>query len=447
VRSAVRILFVAHSFPPSTEVGGARVVGLCKYMPEFGISPVVLTVQDRFHGRLDRTISIPSATRVIRTPQNLTPLDWYAAWRSRRPPANSVGTDGRPSVRAVNASSDRTWRQQLLSLMLVPDKYWGWYRPAVRTGRHLLQSGKFDAIISTGPPFTAHLIARSLRAKFRIPWIADFRDPWVGNDALQPFHTSWRAAMDARLESKCIRQADMVVCNNRYVNESFRKRYPELPEKKFATLTNGYDNVLPPADLSLSKHTPLKCLHLGAIYAGRRIDGFCGGLLNLVREGKLDPHRLKVLFLGEMDDAQLADCRRVASDLIASGTIEFQPPIDRERARGFLWEADVLLVFQGGHRTQIPAKFYEYLVTGKPMFAVAEQGALTELIEMTGSGAWAGPDDARAIEEKFLSALALPAKPPDEVQRQWAPRFHYRSLSNQLSTWIRELVEKRKEDR
>jgi glycosyltransferase involved in cell wall biosynthesis len=159
----------------------------------------------------------------------------------------------------------------------------------------------------------------------------------------------------------------------------------------------------------------------------------------LVKKQELDPSAIKILFIGHTDDSLVTGCREVAGELMDSGMIEFHPRVDREEAARLLWDADLLLAFPG-NRTQIPFKFYEYLSTGKPIFAVAKQGALTEMIAQTGVGICAESDDPSKIAEKFLLSLALPAQSPESIQRRWAERFHFRSLSRQLAHWIQDLV-------
>jgi glycosyltransferase involved in cell wall biosynthesis len=446
--SPLRILLIAYAVPPSAEVGGSRIVRFCNYLPEFGIQPVILTVQNRFHKRVDHTFLVPPAIRVIRTVQHFTPLDWYANWKSRQSPANSRESrkdDGRPKTQRAYENSARLLRQHLLSVLSIPDQYWGWYFPATRTGRRLLQNAEFDAILSTSPPHTDHLIGLSLKKKYQIPWIVDFRDPWVNNESLVPSQPKWRRELDVRMEASCVMSADLVLCNTDWQHGVMCERYQKLPRGKFVTLTNGFDDVEPPPNLDLKKHKPLRCLHLGGIYEGRRIDTFCAGLSILVKKQKLDPDAVKVLFMGDTDESQIAACRKVASELIDSGMIEFHQRVDKEEARRFLWDADLLLIFQGGLRTQIPLKFYEYLSTGKPIFAVTQPGALSDMIAQTGVGIWAGDYDPCEIGERFLLALTLPAQPPDTIQRRWAEQFHFRSLSRQLAKWIRELVDRQRE--
>ena len=73
--------------------------------------------------------------------------------------------------------------------------------------------------------------------------------------------------------------------------------------------------------MGLKKHRPLRCLHLGHIYEGRRIDTFCAALSMLTKKQMLDPDAVKVLFVGDTDESQIAACRQVASELMDSRMI------------------------------------------------------------------------------------------------------------------------------
>jgi glycosyltransferase involved in cell wall biosynthesis len=437
----LRILFIAYAVPPSAEVGVNRVASFCKYLPDFGVKPVVLTVESRFYKRLDPTRSLPATTQVIRTEQDTTPLDWYANWKSRRSPGSSPESDAPNHAQAIRLSPAQGLRQHVLSALTIPDQYRGWHSPATRMGQRLLEGGKFDAILSTSPPNTAHRVALSLKKKYRIPWIADFRDPWVIEETTLASPLKWRRDLDARLEADCVRSADVVICNTDLLRTAMSERYRKLPQGRFVTLTNGFDSVEPPSDLELGNHKPLRCLHLGAIYGGRRIDTFCAGLALLVRGQRLNPKDLKITFVGHADDSQVAACREIAGELMESGMIEFHPQVEKEAAIRFLWDADLLIVFQGAHRFQIPLKFYEYLSTGKPIFAVSQAGALSDMVVQTGAGVWTPEDDPSEIAERFLFALTLPAQSPESIQERWGERFHFRSLSHQLADWIRALAQ------
>jgi Glycosyltransferase Family 4 len=439
--STLRILFVAYCFPPSADVGRIRVVRFCDHLPGYDIEPVILTVQSQFYTVFDHNWVAPSGLRVVRSNQWKTPLDWYSSWKSAQSAVAVPQMDAsKPENSTSNTGAGKRFRDNLVSAFSVPDFLWGWYFPATRTGRRLLKNEHFDAIVSTAPPFTAHLIAKNLQKKFRIPWIADFRDPWVTDRTLRSSQWNWRQKLDKRMEGDCVRSAALVVCNTDWQQRVMSQRYPDIPEDRFITLTNGFDDDAASPELTRVKGKPILCLHLGNVYGGRRIDIFCAALSLMVQERKVSADETKIVFVGDIEDSQLAACRRVAGDLIDSGMIEFRRRVDSQEAKKILSEADLLLLFQGEFRAQIPLKFYEYLSTGKPMFAVCQPGALSDVIMQTDAGISVGDQDPREIGEQFLSALQLQSQPPEVVQQRWTEQFHFRSLTRRLAERIRCLV-------
>lgn len=407
--------------------------GFCRYLPEFGIQPVVLTVEERFYKVRDETVAIPPGVPVVRT-SFANPLDWYRRLRIhlRRNRKVSVAQDEVSA--AVKKGSFSFLRRQILALLEVPDEYWGWYFPAIRAAEKLIRAGSIAAIVSSGPPWTPHLVARHLKKKYRIPWLADFRDAWTFDCwRAQP---GWRDSIDRRLEASCLRRADLVMSTTDAIRDGFLHAYPCLPASKFSTLTNGFDtSVFITTAPRQADDSPILLVHTGKLYAHRRIDGFCKALQDLVNTGKLTPNDFRVLFIGETDDSLIAGARQVARALIESGSIQFLGRMPWEKTRDILEKAAVLLVFQGNQRLAVPAKFFDYLGTGRPILAVVEKGALSDILQSTGSGLWAEPADPVAIAEKLLATLALPSRSARE-QACLARKYHYRSLTEQLATQI-----------
>ena len=441
-KSEKSLLVISYSFPPDAEVGGRRVARLCRYLPECGISPIVLSVEEEYYARRDLSYSPPPGLDVNRAPVHATLLTRYARLKAAfsasapRPPAAGLAAGGGGASTADVGQRRGPLRRQLLTLLETPDLQRGWRGPAVRVGRALLQSRRFDAILSSGPPWTTHLVARDLKRRCKLPWMADFRDPWAGLPGGEL--PRWRRRLDARLEASCVHNADAVICNTETLRQQFMERYHDLPAGNFVTITNGFDDPIPAAAMGSDGGGPL-LLHLGSIYAQRRIDTFCSALERLGDSGSLPPG-LKVLFDGEGDEFSRV-AREQAPRAAAAGAIEFHGRVPWDDAQELLRAASLLLIFQGGFRLQIPAKFFEYLQTGKPIFAVAERGALTDLLESTGTGLWADPSDAGAIAGTLMRALRLPARSPREVERLWGPRFHFRALAGQLARLTRTLTQ------
>lgn len=416
-----------------------RVARLCRYLPEHGIFPSVLTVDAKYYEQQDASLEIPLGISVERTRVLRTPLDFYARRKGDEKARE-------PLQNAETASSRRLpfafARRQALALLQAPDPYWGWYLPAIWKGGEMIKNGRISAIISSGPPWTCHLVARHLKKKFHLPWIADFRDPWMANpwrwiDDLP----SWRERLDHFLESSCLRNADAVTCVTEALREDFVARYPDLPQSRFVVVTNGVDGTLP-VSIGRRAHSPKAvCLHLGSLYSSslRRIDTFCQAVVDLVNTGTLSPDHFQIVFVGSESPSNEEVAGAVAPELIRNHCIEFHKRVTRQESEKLLDGADVLLIFQGDHRLSLPSKFFDYLRTGKPILAIVEKGALSDMVEQTGSGTWVAPGDSTAIAQKLLEVLRFSTKSSEEIEPLFA-QFHFRNLAGQLARLVQELA-------
>ncbi len=173
------VLIVAYYFPPSGGPGVQRVLKYVQYLQEFGWTPVVLTVTDGNFPARDESLleTIPKDVRVIRT-DIFEPYDLY-----RRLTGKSKGTAiDVNTIRKEGAkiSTSERLAEFIRATIFIPDARIGWLRYAVDAGMKAIESMKIDAIYSSSPPYTCALIARALKRKSGLPWIAGFRDPWTG---------------------------------------------------------------------------------------------------------------------------------------------------------------------------------------------------------------------------------------------------------------------------
>jgi glycosyltransferase involved in cell wall biosynthesis len=438
LNSRLKLLIITHSFPPDIEVGGLRAARFARYLPEFGIQPIVLTIEDRYREKLDNTAQSIAGIQVERTEVKQMPVDWYRHSKTRLGVGKVEGSVGAASVQAERPKS--LIRRHMAMMLQFPGPNSGWYGPAVEAGKKLIEKESIDAIISSSPPAVSHRIALRLKSECRVPWIADFRDPWAQSAYWNDGPWWWRKTNKV-LESRCIRAADRVICNTEWLRHTFVRFYSQLPPQKFVTITNGFEDSSALDGIGTEPRRERLILHLGSIYALRRIDTFCKAVSGLVKTGKVDPATFKIIFLGHIEPSLEAAARVAAPELFQQGRVELRARVDRHEAHKALWQADILLLFQGSHSLQIPAKFYEYLPTGRPILTVAQKGALTDVLDETGAGIWADPDNAEEIATQFLRALSLPALSSIEAQTRWRERFHYRSLTERLAICCRDVVD------
>ena len=407
----------------------------CRYLPEFGIEPTVLSVEERFCERVDHSRTLPPSLRVLRTPRNSTPVDWYQSLKRIFKRSASPETQVRASGGGERAGEPNWLRANLNALLEIPDRYWNWYWPAVRRADRFLRDEHVDAVFSSGPPWTSHLVARHLKRKFGVPWLADFRDPWASMKSVRRRPVWWHR-IASQFEKSCVQLADRVVCNTDRLRSAYQLQYPGLDPAKFRTLTNGFEDL--PVAHSAKTNSQRQFVHLGSLYGKRRIDTFLLALNDLVLSGRLEPVSFRVIFQGDMEPSHIAQAAKIVPDLLQRNCLEFRPRTSWQQAWELLWQSDLLLLFQGRHELQVPAKFYEYLQTGIPMFAVAEDGALTDVLRATESGICVGPSDPQQISAAFLEALRLPHTSPEDVKRRLNGEYHYRNLTKKLSLMIHE---------
>ncbi len=420
-----RVLLVGSHFPPRGGVGGLRLLKFARYLPEFGWEPVVLTSTVQGEPYLDDTLGAQAAAEVVRTAAlSLTPAH---TWLRRRVPG-AAGRNGR-SGRGVRARA--RW-------LLVPDEKIGWLPWAVAQGRRLLSSRRFDAILSTSPAATSHLVALLLRAMR--PWVADFRDPWSTHAVLY-FPTPWHRRVARRLEHKVVATAARVTCTTPAIAAALAHAHADVPPDRFVVLENGFD----PEDFVGLVRVPrsrLTFLHAGSFPA------FTAG-----------PARNPVVLLDAVAAlmTRRPDLRlRVSLELAGPGEEHLRTLVQARRldgvarVRGFLShhealqamvDADVLVLVGGAaERTSVAAKTFEYLAAGRPILALLPEGENARVCRDAGVPWVVPPDDRGAVEaalegmiQEGREGMAAPAPLP-------AALYGRRALTGRLAALLDDLI-------
>ncbi len=96
--------------------------------------------------------------------------------------------------------------------LFIPDARIGWYFSAVKAGKKFINENKHDAIVTIGPPHSAHLIGKRLSRKFKIPHIPVFIDPWTNIIYYKDFKRSKPTLkIDNYLEKKVLKNASKII--------------------------------------------------------------------------------------------------------------------------------------------------------------------------------------------------------------------------------------------
>jgi len=417
-----RLLAIAYFFPPLGGGGCQRTLKLVRYLEPEGWASTVVTTRDADYWILDPSLEaeIPRTAEVIRV-GGLTSL------RLVRLLADAGGIERRQGARDARAFQ-RLRRAQ--SWLLVPDGYRAWAREAQRAAVRRIAAGGIDALWTTSSPESAHLAGLAVKRRFGLPWVADFRDPWVGRVTYAP-PTAWHDARHKELERAVVTAADRVTLVSEPMTALYRERYRDLPGEKFLTLPNGVDSddwrraaELPPRG---DDKDDGRCvlLHAGQLAHRPTVRTLLDALQRVVEADPGARDQLRLRFLG--GNEELRPDEWVARGL--DGVVEMEPSRPHLEALQAMRRAYALVLLgHGGKADSVlyTGKIYEYLTSGRPVLGILDSGPAADVILEAGAGVVVRPGEvastALAIEgllRSFRAGQDSEVRPPAALAAGW----------------------------
>jgi glycosyltransferase involved in cell wall biosynthesis len=416
-----RVLMVLYHFPPLGGVSMPRAVRNVQYLPSDGWTPVVLTPRDAAWEPKDPSSvgMIPSGLEVIRTGSveagHLRPVvgRLRSSLRIRspspvRPPASSQIRSGVPSPGRVGLIRQR---------LFFPDDQVGWVPFAVLAALRAHRRDRFNAIFSTSFPISAHLVAGAFKRLTGIPWVAEFRDPWVGNALTTPLPWVQRQ-LQLKMERWIVQTADRVVCVTPRLTRMYQERYPGV---QVDTIPNGYDRSESVTGTRPPDDGCFRLVYTGTLYRPAELEIFLTGLdLLLVQRPDLIEH-LQVTFYGLMADVCKAVVDRQLSAAAMRQVVRVAGFVPRHEALAAVAEADAALVLLAGGPGMdlfVGGKLYDYLGQDCQIFAMVPPGDARDVLSSLSWGVVADPNpEAVAAALRRLIELSAPARPADPTGR------------------------------
>lgn len=439
-----KVLIVAYYFPPSGGPGVQRVLKFVQYLRDFGWEPVVLTVKDGTFPARDESLldEIPDGVKVYRT-DIFEPYDLYRTLTGKK---KSDGID----VNTLRNKDEKMPLSERISEFIratffIPDARMGWRRYAVKEGLRIIAQEKIDAIYSSSPPYTCSLIARDLKRKTGLPWVAGFRDPWTGF-LTTPDRWALPAALDRAMERSVFTEADAVDVAWTGIAADALGKYPQINREKFHHLPNGFDsNDFPTVGAGERTDSRFTVAYTGSMYGLRTPKEFLQAVELLVSEGNVDPARIRLRFIGRFGD-EVHQMFRESSVRESIDVDGYMPHAESIRQ---LFFADALLLVvdvTSDSEEIVPGKVYEYIGTGRPVIAVApERGAIADLIAETGAGFVAHQSNLRGIADAFLALYNdhINGTRSIEQDSEAVARYERRNVTGMLAELMGKLTGKR----
>lgn len=325
-------------------------------------------------------------------------------------------------------------------LFLVPDHQKPWISAVVKHVAGLPPDERPDLVYATGNPWSALLAGQKVALKLNIPFVADFRDPWVSNP--KPAASVELDRWAQKLERQVVAGADHIVANTEELKQQFVIDYPEV-EGKVTAITNAYNDSLVAAlsrfSSKVEHDAKLELCHFGSVYELRKPAKLLRVLDELEQQGEIECGDIKVRFIGNwiVDEE---DCNRLADRLEAKGLISREPTLAHDDYLKAMMKSQYLLILQQSFPLQIPGKLYEYIATGRPLIIIGGEGATANLIKRHRLGL-SCPDEEIHLRQTLIKMINREIEvlvPDSETVKQ----FSYSNATKQLASVFDRLLDK-----
>lgn len=392
-RGGRSILLVSYFYPPTRDTGARRPAAMAKYLARLGHRVTVLTTTA--FGEPDPGAETEPGVEVLRAND-------LQAVRAR--------LAGHERIDSLFDSDSYSGRPHPLSYAVVPEPLrLAWAPFARRAALRAHRDRPFDAVITTSPPESAHLIGRALQRR-GARWVADVRDAWTFEPLRPRFPLALQRRADERMERRLLGAADAVVVVSEPAAEDLRSRGIADP----TVIANAWDPDDDPDSETIDSTAGLldsgrtSLLYTGRFGSyGRDPGPFAAALRSLAAGSPELAARLEVAIAGPLTDDE--------RDLFAAGldpiAVKLLGSLERDRTLALQRHADALLLLAQPTRSQlVNFKLFEYLAAGRPILGLC---AGTEAGRILGRGApVVAADDAEAIAAALRALLTDGIDPP-----------------------------------
>lgn len=368
-----RLLLAAFYFPPLGMGGVQRPLKFARYLPDFGWDVTVLTPEPTAYHAADDSllVSLPPQVEIIRVP-----------WRS---PGSVLR---RKETRGASSGAPPPWARLAQQWLRWPDDKRGFVRHALRAAEETIAAHRYDAILTTSPPPSLHMLGLRLKRKTGIPWIADFRDPWlVGLNDWGP--TALHRSYARRLRRTILRAADTVTAVNENIAMDLRDESPPCSPE---VIHNGYDEAdfdgIAPSPKSSDAFRVVLYGTLGLPTPPAPVFRLLAAWKHTNSAG-VEIHHIG-LSLG-MDTAAEAERHGLLPEFTAHGYLAHGDSLRH------LLSADCLIIpisTDPTYRTTVPGRVFEMLRSQRPILLLAGEHQATRTLIGQIDGVWtASPDN------------------------------------------------------
>ncbi len=434
MQQAKRLLLCTYYWPPSGGAGVQRSLKFAKYLPEFAIEPIVITVEENSatYPVIDKSLEleVPKNLRVLKT-KSREPFGAYSKISGKKEvPRSGFANEGSPGFK-------EKFMRFVRGNFFLPDARKGWNKYAIKAAGELIEKDEVDIILTSSPPHSSQLIGLKLKEKYKLPWIADLRDPWTDIYYYKQLYPTWLARkIDALYERKVLERADRVIVVSEQMKSLFLQKSNKINPKNIVVIPNGFD----PEDFSNSLSEPNSEFTIS--YTGTVAESY--DLKTFAEACKLafidKDRKFKVRFIGSSDKILIP----VLNQFGLIPYTEIRSSVDHKTSISYLENSDaLLLLIPAGKENKgiVTGKLYEYLGSGKPIIGIGpEDGDASIIIEKCEAGKMISFGQVRELRFYLESLYQQWEQKSLFKSNEAIHNYSRRALSEQLAQEIKSLL-------
>lgn len=423
-----KALFITYYWVPCGGPGVQRTLKFVKYLPSFGIEPLVITVNERKASYQVKdyslSVDVDEKLKLYRT-NTFEPFNIYKTISNKSEiPYSGFANESSPNL--IQKIS-----RFIRGNFFIPDARLGWNIFAYLKACKVIKRENPSAIIISTPPHSTQLIGLKLKKRFNIPLIADLRDPWTDIFYYDKFyHTKAAKCIDAKMERRVLENADHILVVSHHIKELFISKSDKIDPNKIVVIPNGYDEE----DFKINhqqQQSPFTIAYTGTISDDYDIDAFITAIQEIRRDGYTD---IKLKFMGRVSPMQAEKFDISGLDEIT----EFIPHSQHEQSIKLLQESSALLLVIPKIKNNegiLTGKLFEYIGSNRPIIAIGpKNGDAAAIIRDCNAGEMFDYNDAFDIKEMILKIMANHLR---TYQTDNYKKFSRKALTGELAKLIK----------
>jgi glycosyltransferase involved in cell wall biosynthesis len=406
-----RVVLLSPYFPPSPYVMGRRNTKLAKHLVSFGWEPIVVSLPDGGgRGHDPETLArIPPEVLIDRHyTYGLLGTSWWS-WEAFKAKRRAIQRPVNPSPTTSQATQNNTIGKKLFKLyetyIGTPTSTWQpvdmmipYVLGAARRAAELAKEHDAKVIFGSACPYSTLLAGVLAGYLADLPVVLDMRDPWSIETMYFPHKPQPLQRLESWLEALCFERAAHIFLNTERCQASYKEKFPQYADK-IDVLPNGFDRSVMQAGEAFS-YQGFSLVHFGNCYATRSL---LPALKAISQE-----RDVRIVCFGQIQAADLAEARRLGLE----DKLEVRPPVSYVDAMRALEGASALLLLQPPDTDlQIPAKFYDYLASSRPIIALSANPEIHEIIRRTNRGVSADIRDEAQVEQALRTIIHGDSQP------------------------------------